>query len=72
MSMVKSIKLLLKKHKVYITIWLYLNGIPFDVSNSPEFWATHENRYNSYTSLSRDTFYNNVAHYYWRFAIVCA
>ena len=34
MSMIKFMKPLLKQNKVDITRWLYLNGIPFNVSTS--------------------------------------
>ena len=34
MSMVRFMKPSLKQHKVDITRWLYLNGIPFNVSTS--------------------------------------
>ena len=34
MSMVKFMKPSLKQHKLDITRWLYLNGIPFNVSTS--------------------------------------
>ena len=61
----------LKQHKVDITRWLYLNGIWFNVSTSPEFWAIHDNHYDNYTDLSWDTFDNNVAHDYLNFVIVC-
>ena len=70
--MVKFMKPLLKKHKVDITRWLYLNGILFNVSNSPEFRAIYEKYYSNYTALSRITFNDNVAHDYWRFDIACA
>ena len=64
-------KPLLKQHKVDITRWLYLNGIWFNVSTSPEFWAIHEKHYDNYTVLSRITFNVNVAHDYQRFFIAC-
>ena len=41
MSMVNFMKPPLKQHKVDITRWLYLNGIPFNISTSSEFWAIH-------------------------------
>ena len=72
MSMVKFMKKLLKQHKVDITRWLCLNGIPFNVSTSSEFWDIHEKHYDNYTVLSQITFNDNVAHYYWRFVISCA
>ena len=72
MSMVKFMKTLLKKHKLDITRWLYLNGIPFNVSNSSEFWAIHEKYYDNYTVLSQITFNYNVAHDYRRFFIACS
>ena len=42
MPIVKFMKPSLNKHKVDITIWLYLNGIPFNVSTSPEFRDIHK------------------------------
>ena len=72
MSMVKFMKPLLNQHKVEITIWLYLNGILFNVSTSPEFWAIHEKHYDNYTILSWIYFNDNVAHDYRRFVIACA
>ena len=71
MSMVKFMKPLLKQHRVEITRWLYLNGIPFNVSTSPEFRVIHEKHYNNCTFLSRITFNVNVAHDYRRFVIDC-
>ena len=62
----------LKQHKVEITRWLYLNGIPFNVLTSSEFWDIHENYYDNYTVLSRIKFSNNAAHDYRRFFISCA
>ena len=70
--MVIFLKPLLKQHKVYITRLLYLNGIPFNVSNSSEFWYIHKKHYNNNTVLSRDTLYDKVAQYYQHFFIVCA
>ena len=55
-----------------ITIWLYLNGVPLNVSTSPEFRDIHESHYDNYTALSWDTFDENVAHDYRRFVIYCA
>ena len=55
-----------------ITRWLYLNGIPFNVSTSSEFWAIQKKYYEKYTVLSRITFHDNVAHDYRRFVISCA
>ena len=72
MYMVKFMKPSLKQHKVDITRWLYLNGVPFNVSTSSEFRAIHENHYENYTVLSRITFNDNVAHEYRRFVIACA
>ena len=70
--MVKFTKLLLKQHKVDITRWLYLNGIPFNLLTSPEFRAIHEKHYDNYTDLSWITFNDNIAHCYRRFVIACA
>ena len=64
MSMVKFMKPLLKKNKVDIIRWLYLNGIPFNVSTYPEFWAIHDKNYYNYTVLTRITFNYNVTHDY--------
>ena len=61
----------LKQHKVNITIWLYLNGIPLDVLTSPECWDIHEKHYNNYAFLIRITSNNNVAHDYQQFFIAC-
>ena len=72
MSMVRFMKPSLKQHKVDITRWLYLNGIPFNVSTSSEFRAIHEKYYDNYTVLSRIIFNDNVAHDYRRFFIACA
>ena len=72
MSMVKFMKTLLKKHKLDIARWLYLNGIPFNVSTSSEFRAIHEKYYDKYTVLSHITFNYNVAHDYRRFFIACS
>ena len=72
MSMVTFMKPSLKQHKVDINRWLYLNGIPLNVSNSSEFRAIHEKHYNKYTVLSRITFNNNVYHDYLSFVIACA
>ena len=72
MSMIKCMKASLNQHKVDITGWLYLSGIPFNISTSPEFWAIHEKHCNNYTVLSRVTFNYNVAHDYWRLVISCA
>ena len=47
MSMVKFMKLSLKQHKVDITRWLCLNGIPFNVSNSSEFRSIQEKYYDN-------------------------
>ena len=55
-----------------INRWLYLNGIPFNVSNSSEFRDIHEKHYNNYTVLSWITFNNNVYHDYLSFVIACA
>ena len=55
-----------------ITRWLYLNGIPFNVPTSPEFWAIHEKHYKNYTVLSRITINGNVTHDYRHFVIDCA
>ena len=62
----------LKKHKVEITMWLYLNGIPFNIPTSSEFRDIHEKYYDNYTFLSRITFNKNVDHEYQRFVIACA
>ena len=70
--MVKFMKPSLKQHKVDITRWLYLNGIPFNVSTSSGFQAIHEKYYDNYTVLSWITFNDNVSHDYWRFVIACA
>ena len=70
-SMVKFMKQLSKQHKVDITIWLYLNGIPFNVSTSTEFRDTHEKHYDNYTVLSWITFNKNVTHDYKCFVIAC-
>ena len=43
MSMVTFMKPSLKQHKVDINRWLYLNGIPFNVSTSSELRDIHEN-----------------------------
>ena len=64
MYMVKFMKLLLNQHKLEISRWLYLNGIPFYVSTYTAFWAIHDNHYNNYTALSWYAFNNNVAHDY--------
>ena len=72
MSIVKFMKPLLKQHKVDITIWLYLNRNPFNVSTPSEFCAIHEKHYDNYTVISWITFNDNVAHDYWRFFIACA
>ena len=72
MSMVKFMKLPLKQHKVDITRWLYLNGIPFNVLASPEFRVIHEKHYKNYTVLSWITLNDNVSHDYQRFFIACA
>ena len=45
MSMVNFMEPLLKQHKVEITIWLYLNGIPLNVSTSTEFQDIHNKHY---------------------------
>ena len=72
MSMVKFMKPLSKKHKVDITIWLYLNGIKFNVSTSPVFRSIHGKNYENYTVLSQITFNDKVAYDYRRFVIACA
>ena len=72
MSMVKFMKPSLNQHKVDITRWFYLNGIPFNVSTSSWFRAIHENYYDNYTVLSRITFNGKVVHDYQRFFISCA
>ena len=72
MSIVKFIKSSLNQHKANISRWLYLNGIPFNVSTFPGFWALHEKHYNNYTVLIRITFNENVANDYWRIFITCA
>ena len=72
MSMVKFMKPSWKQHKVDITRWLYLNGIPFNVSNSPEFRAIHKNHYDNYTALIKIICNYNVSHQYWCFFIACA
>ena len=72
MSVVKFMKPSLKQHKMYITRWLYLNGILFNVSTSSEFWGIHKKHYDNYTVLSYITFNDNVAHDYRRFFIACA
>ena len=64
MSMVNFIKPSLKQHKVDITRWFYLDGIPFNISTSHAFWAIHKKHYDNYTALSRDKFNNKFAHYY--------
>ena len=51
--------------------WLYLNGIPFNVLTSSEFWAIHEKHYENYTVLSRIKFNNNTPHDIRRFIIAC-
>ena len=56
MSMLKFMKPSSNQHKVEITIWLYLNGILFNVSTSPEFWDIHENNDDNYTIPSRIKF----------------
>ena len=61
-----------KQHKFDITRWLYLNRIPFNVSTSSEFRATHEKYYDNCTVLSWITFNEDVAHDYRRFVIACA
>ena len=71
MSMVKFMKPSLSQHKVDITRWLYLDGIPFNVLTSPEFQSIHEKHYENYTVLSQITSDNNVAHDYRRFVIAC-
>ena len=71
MSVVKIMKPQLYQHKVAITRWLYLNGIPFNVTTSPEFWAIYEKHYDNYTVLSLITFNNNVYHDYQCFVIEC-
>ena len=63
-SMVKFMKSSSKQHKVDITRWLYLNGIPFNVLTSPEFRTIHEKNYDNYTVLSWITFNDNVDHDY--------
>ena len=70
--MVKFTKQSLKQHKVDITRWLYLNGIPFNVLTSPKFRAIHKKHYDNYTVLSWIAFNVNVAHDYQRFVIYCA
>ena len=55
MSMVNFIKPSLNQHKVDINRWLYLNGIPFNVLTSSEFWAIHKRHYDNYTVLSQIT-----------------
>ena len=65
-------KQFLNKHKVNITRWLYLNGILWNVSTSPELQDIQEKHYNNYNELSRDTFNDNVAQGYWHFVISCA
>ena len=70
--MVKFMKPLINQHKVDITRWLYLNGVPINVSTYPEFRAVHEKHYNNYTDLSQITFNNNSAHDYQHFVIACA
>ena len=72
MSMVKFMKPSLSQHKVDITRWLYMDGIPFNVLTSPEFRSIHEKHYDNYTVLSRITFSYNVSHYYQCFVIACA
>ena len=62
----------LKQHKVDIARWLYLNGIPFNVSTSSEFCAIHENYYDNYNVISRISFNDNVAHDYRSFFIACS
>ena len=69
MAMVKFMKPSTNQHKVNITRWLYLNGIPFNVSTSPGFRAIHKKHYNNYTFLSRITSNDNVAHDYRCFVI---
>ena len=64
MYMVKFMKPLIKRHKVEITRWLYLNDVTFNVSTYPEFWAIHDNHYENYTDLSQITFNNKSAHDY--------
>ena len=71
MSIVKFMKPSLKQLKLDITRWLYLNGIPFNVSTSSELWAIYKNYYDNYTVLIRVTFNDNVAHDYRRFVIAC-
>ena len=71
-SMINFMKPSLKQHKVDIARWLYLNGIPFNVSTSSEFRAIHKKYYENYTILSRITFNKNVAHDYRRFVIAFA
>ena len=44
-SMVKFTKPPLKQHKVDINRWLYLNGIPFNVLTSSQFWAIHKKQW---------------------------
>ena len=72
MSMVNFMKPSLNQHKVDITRWLYLNGIPFNVLTSSEFRDIHEKYYDNYTVLSRITFNDNVARDNRRFVIACA
>ena len=64
MSMVKCMKPLLKQHTVDITIWLYLNGIPFNVLTSPKFRAIHKKHYDNYTVLSWIKSNDNVSRDY--------
>ena len=42
MSMVKFMKPSLNQHKVDVTRWLYLNGVPFNILTYSEFRAIHE------------------------------
>ena len=70
--MVKFMKPSLKQHKVDITRWRYLNGIPFNVSTSTEFWSIQQKHYNNYAVLSWIKFNDNIAHDYRRFVNTCA
>ena len=64
MFIVKFMKPLLKQHNVDITRWLYLNGVPFNVLTSSEFWAIHEKYYDNYTILSWIKSNDNVSRDY--------
>ena len=69
MYMLKLMKTFWKQHKVDITRWLYLIGIPFNVSTSSEIRDIYEKHYDNYTVLIRIIFSDNVPYDYQRFVI---